>query len=198
MTDGSHLDAGALFRAHREFVTKILVQFGAPSVDVPDLLQEVFLVAHRKGGFVPKTARATSWLGAIAMNVALRRKRSLAREREREALDPHAGDDAVSPGGSPSAATQAHEELKAVRRALRCMSGPKRAVFVMYELEGRSCEEIARLLRVPVGTVYSRLHTARREFIEQHSAPENQIPLALSESISQLSLGVEVPGDTAN
>jgi RNA polymerase sigma-70 factor (ECF subfamily) len=40
----------------------------------------------------------------------------------------------------------------------------RRAVFVMFEIDGMPCEEIAQLLGVPVGTVYSRLHAARKEF----------------------------------
>jgi RNA polymerase sigma-70 factor (ECF subfamily) len=40
----------------------------------------------------------------------------------------------------------------------------KRAVFVMFEIEQMPCAEIATLLDVPVGTVYSRLHAARKSF----------------------------------
>ena len=40
----------------------------------------------------------------------------------------------------------------------------RRAVFVMYELEELSTREIAQQLGVPVGTIHSRLHTARQEF----------------------------------
>ena len=40
----------------------------------------------------------------------------------------------------------------------------RRALFVMFELDEMSCEEIAEVLGVPVGTVHSRLHAARKEF----------------------------------
>ncbi|MBN9162167.1 MAG: sigma-70 family RNA polymerase sigma factor, partial [Myxococcales bacterium] len=40
----------------------------------------------------------------------------------------------------------------------------KRIVFVMFEIELMSAEEIAAVLEIPVGTVYSRMHWARREF----------------------------------
>src|SRR5262249_15055160 len=43
----------------------------------------------------------------------------------------------------------------------------KRAVFLMFEIEGMSCPEIAAQLDVPVGTVYSRLHAARRFFVDE-------------------------------
>jgi RNA polymerase sigma-70 factor (ECF subfamily) len=43
------------------------------------------------------------------------------------------------------------------------LSPERRATFVLFEVEGASCEEIAELTGVPVGTVYSRLHLARKE-----------------------------------
>jgi RNA polymerase sigma-70 factor (ECF subfamily) len=44
------------------------------------------------------------------------------------------------------------------------MDPPHRACFILFELEGESCESIAAGLNVPVGTVHSRLHAARRAF----------------------------------
>ena len=70
------------------------------------------------------------------------------------------------------------------------LPGTKRAVFVLYEFEGRTCQEIAELLKIPVGTVYSRLHDARAQFEASYGSPATEVPLALSDSISILSLGV--------
>jgi RNA polymerase sigma-70 factor (ECF subfamily) len=59
------------------------------------------------------------------------------------------------------------ERLRAQRRLERIldrMSPVKRATFIMFELEGLPCEQIAEVTGVPVGTVYSRLHSARRQF----------------------------------
>jgi RNA polymerase sigma-70 factor (ECF subfamily) len=50
-----------------------------------------------------------------------------------------------------------------VDRALRLLSEPKRVTLLMAEVEGLTCPEIAAALRVPLGTVYTRLHAARRE-----------------------------------
>ena len=49
-------------------------------------------------------------------------------------------------------------------RTLDAMDLDKRAIFVMFELEEMRCPEIAAVLGVPVGTVYSRLHAARHQF----------------------------------
>lgn len=54
---------------------------------------------------------------------------------------------------------EAQERLGAL---LNGLDDDKRVVFVMFEIEGIACEEIAEALSIPVGTVYSRLHTARK------------------------------------
>ncbi len=51
-----------------------------------------------------------------------------------------------------------------LERILETMPAPYRVVFVMFELEGLSCEQIAEAVGSPVGTVYSRLHRARQFF----------------------------------
>ena len=53
------------------------------------------------------------------------------------------------------------EELQAV--ALRLISEPKRIALLMAEVEEMTCPEIAAALQIPVGTVWTRLHSARRE-----------------------------------
>jgi RNA polymerase sigma-70 factor, ECF subfamily len=184
------LGADELFREHGEFVERILMRYGVPASELPDLVQEVFLIVHSKGGFEPKQAKATTWLAAIAVHVALRHRRASTRERQRETLDTPAVGRAEAPVASPGDSVQVREELKRVRRALRQLGGTKRAVFVMVEFEGHSCTEVAKILRIPVGTVYSRLHAARAEFERSYGSPATDVPLALSESISYLSVGI--------
>ena len=55
------------------------------------------------------------------------------------------------------------EQRELAERALNRLEVAKRATFVMFEIESLSCHEIAELMNVPVGTVYSRLHSARRQ-----------------------------------
>ena len=45
-----------------------------------------------------------------------------------------------------------------------CFRSNKRAGFTLFELDGRTCEEIAQLCAIPIGTVYSRLRLARETF----------------------------------
>ena len=61
----------------------------------------------------------------------------------------------------PEREVAAKRDLERLSRALDELDADHRPVFVLYELDGLSCAEIAEGLAVPVGTVYRRLHTAR-------------------------------------
>ncbi len=162
-----HLDAEALYRAHANFVARFLLRLGAKGDDVPDLVQEVFLVAHRRGGFTPGRAKPTTWLAEIAFRVSSDRRKKARRRLE----DSDAEKVAVAPSetATPTERVETRQALGRVQQALDTLTVEKRAVFVLYELEGQSCDAIATALGIPVGTVYSRLHSARREFSKAHA-----------------------------
>lgn len=149
------LDAAALFRAHAAFVARILARSGVAPRDLEDLVQEVFLVAHRRGGFVVETAKPTTWLARIALGLAANYR----RKNRPVPADPSKADDLRA----SDTADEGEVTLRA-QAALWAMSEERRLVFMLYELEGVSGEEIAASLKIPVGTVWSRLSSARREF----------------------------------
>src|SRR5687767_1658664 len=68
-----------LFLEHAAWVARFLGRIGAPSRDLPDLVQEVFLVAHRRGGFVAGAAKPRTWLAEIAVRVASTARRARRR-----------------------------------------------------------------------------------------------------------------------
>ncbi len=155
------LDAEELFRRHAPFVAKFLVRIGGRREDVADLVQEVFLIAHKLGGWAPGPAQPTTWLAEIAVRVASGERRRTTRREARVELD---AVDVRDEAASPLDRAAASESLNRVERALAKLSMDQRAVFVLFELDGQSSEEIAAGLGIPVGTVYSRLHKARSEF----------------------------------
>ena len=154
------IDTEALFRAHAAFVATCLVRLGVGGQDVEDLVQEVFLVAHRRG-FVTGPAQPTTWLAEIAVRVAANSRRGARRRGgpapgvEIETLP------ASQPNPFESAA--ASEALQRLQAALDALPLDLRTVFFLYEVQGDPCDAIAAATGVPVGTVYSRLHAARRE-----------------------------------
>ena len=163
---GDHLDAAALYRAHAGFVARFLLRLGAHGQDVPDLLQEVFLVAHRRGGFTMGRAKPTTWLAEISFRVFSDRRKKT--RRKLEDADIETVTVAPSNQSSPSERAEKRQALARVQSALDTLSPEKRTVFILYELEGESCDSIAAGLGIPVGTVYSRLHSARRDFARAH------------------------------
>jgi len=157
------LDAETLFRQYSPFVARFLARLGAPRVEIDDLVQEVFLIAHARGGYVPAGAKPTTWLAQIATNLV----RNMRRKRERRAVD---HDQSVSALPSPAdlqARIVAAQAPERAQEALDAMDVDHRAVFVLFEIEREACDAIAAGLGVPIGTVYSRLHAARALFREQ-------------------------------
>lgn len=152
-----------LFRAHGHFVWRTLSRMGVREADLPDLLQEVFVIVQRKHRSFDGTSRATTWLFAIAARVAANHRRAARHRREALVADlPERPDEVESPE-AVVARSQASELLHA---AIDALPPQHRAVLVMYELEGQSGEEIASELGIPVGTVRSRLHHARKRVMD--------------------------------
>jgi RNA polymerase sigma-70 factor (ECF subfamily) len=73
---------------------------------------------------------------------------------------------------TPERSCASREQLEAARCALARLSPRKREVFVMVVLEGLAAEDAARTLGIPVGTVFTRLHHARREIRGHFAAVE--------------------------
>jgi RNA polymerase sigma-70 factor (ECF subfamily) len=166
--DASVLDAARLFRDHAPFVANFAARLGVRKEEVDDVVQEVFLVAHRRGGFVPGPARPTTWLAEITLRVVSSSRRRLRRSREEPDTEAIAAAQARR-GSSPGEQVEAGEALRRVQQALDTLDEGKRAVFILFELEGENCESIAAGLGIPIGTVYSRLHKARKQFMEAHA-----------------------------
>lgn len=160
------ISAAILFRDHARFVATFLVRLGAPPQEIDDLVQEVFLVAHRHGGSTNDDAKPTTWLAAIAMRVLSHARRS--RRRNLEVLDDTNLASAVAPSPNQEDVVRASESLTLVGRALQALDIEKRALFILFEIEEQSCESIAAGMGIPIVTVYSRLRAARQEFRREY------------------------------
>lgn len=152
-------DVTALYDAHAGLVWKHLHRLGVRTADVPDLLQEVFLVVHRRWDEVRRDVPIEPFLWGISAGLAANYRRRAFRKLEvlGTETDTRASDD------DPERALDRSRTRARIEAALDTLSPEARAVFVMFELEALSGAEIARLLGVPIGTVHSRLHGARRD-----------------------------------
>jgi RNA polymerase sigma-70 factor, ECF subfamily len=163
------LDFDSVYDAWFHEVVRWIGALSGLSGDTDDLAQEVFLVVRRKlpefdGGNLP------AWLYSIAARtVSDWRRRSwfrhLWQKRSSARLD-------RLPARSldPAQELERVEARQLLQGLLNRMSPRLRTVFVLYEIEGYSGEEIAVLQRIPAATVRTRLHRARRRFVELASS----------------------------
>jgi RNA polymerase sigma-70 factor (ECF subfamily) len=152
-------DFPALYAEHAEFVWRSLFFMGIRRADLPDVHQEVFLTFLRRQDAWDRSKPLRGWLWGIAVGLVKNHRRRAFRRLE-VPLE-------TNPGGSvvPGDLEAGLDAVRAQRRALRAFSAldpERRAVFVMFEVEGMSGKEIAAELMVPLGTVHSRLHAARQ------------------------------------
>jgi RNA polymerase sigma-70 factor (ECF subfamily) len=152
------LDVSGVYAEHSDFVWRSLQHLGVRGADLEDLLQEVFVVVHRKLDGFDGASRITTWLFAICLRVVARHHRRAFFRFERPLADPPEHTDT----NTPEDRATTRERTALLERALGQLSLEHRAVFVLFEIEGHRCEEIAETLSVPVGTVYSRLFKARK------------------------------------
>ena len=158
--DAASRDAafGQLFRALREPVLGLCLHVTGRRADAEDAMQEVFLAVHRALPRFRGEARLTTWIYRIALRASLRCK---ARRPASHALD----SDWPVADGEPHMAWR--EEVRRLLSAMQRLSAEQRAVLSLFAIEGLSHREIADVLGVPEGTIWSRLHKARRSLAEQ-------------------------------
>jgi RNA polymerase sigma-70 factor, ECF subfamily len=156
------LRAEDVYATHADFVWRTLQHLGVKRADLEDLGQEVFVAVHRNLSRFDGRSKLTTWLFGICLHLVQRhRRRAYLRLEFLHAEPPERVD--------PSTPEQRYAEEQArvrLARLLQKLSPERRATFVMFEIEGMSCEQIAELTAVPVGTVYSRLHLARKHVAE--------------------------------
>lgn len=156
-----------LFRRHFDDVYRIVASLlgpGAGAADVEDLTQQVFLAAHSALPRFRGDSKTTTWLYGIASKVVLTHLRGRRRrDRLREALEAAAQLDRNAPG--PDDEVHQRRELLRVWQILMRIAPKKRMVFILHEVEGLPGAEVARVLDIKIGTVWTRLYHARRELV---------------------------------
>lgn len=164
-----------LFRSYAAFVAAFLRHLGVRATDLDDVVQEVFMSAHRKGGYRPGAASPTTFLARLALDA----RRWVARRNQRFAraqCEGVASSLVAQTGDDPEAGVGAQQARLTLQRALDALEPETRAIFLLFELEEQSCAAIAAGLGLKLGTVYSRLHYGRAAFRKAlaRSAQRNQ------------------------
>jgi RNA polymerase sigma-70 factor (ECF subfamily) len=123
-----------------------------------DLAQEAFARVFTKRKHYEPSGRFSTFLWRIALNLCYDELRKLKRRKEfpLEHWDEDRGGHGIA-SGTPDTIMAAAERAEAVRRALQQLEEPYRAVLVLRHYEGLKFREIAEVLKVPEGTVKSRM-----------------------------------------
>jgi len=160
--DGDRRAFDRLVEAHTSQVWATVWRILRHREDTEDIVQEVFVAAHRALSGFRGESKFSTWLHRIAVTRALNHVER-AEEKLRRASDP------IDPGtfdppaalGTPLHALEAKELMRRLADCLAKLPSAWRAVLALRDAEENSYEQIAETLRVELGTVRSRLARAR-------------------------------------
>ena len=161
-------DLEAIFCNYRDTVFKTAYLILGDAEEANDVLQEVFIKVHKSWNtYDPQKGALYTWIRRITVNQCIserRRKRPSAslEKLQEQGFDPP--DDRIDP---PEELVIRQEEGEQIKRAMRLLDEKHRAVLVLRYHDGLSYDEVAQALKIPLGTVKSRLNTAIKALREE-------------------------------
>ena len=157
---------GDMYDRHRHLVYRTALAITCDPEMAADLLQEVFLRLHRFAERIDPSRPLQPWLYRMTVNLSytyIKRKsrwiRYINEMAERIVMERRPA--------SPHNLAERDESWRWVRQAILALPVQQRMVVVLYYINDLSLKEISGILEIPVGTVKSRLHYARRVLKKQ-------------------------------
>lgn len=160
-------DFNRLYDDYVEFVWRNARRLGIPDAAVDDVVQDVFVVAHRKLSAMADPGALRAWMFGIVIRVV----RAHRRRMRRKPLHRNAAGTSLDLNElpdprrcTPLSSAEEADLLRLLHQLLGELDDAKREVFVLAELEDLTEAEIAAVLGESVNTVHSRLRAARKGF----------------------------------
>jgi RNA polymerase sigma-70 factor (ECF subfamily) len=149
-------DTRAFERVYRRHVARIhgLARRMSGDDEAGELTQMIFVRAWQKVGSFRGESAFGTWLYRLAINVILAKRASMRTERERRVE----GEGLIETIATRPVRTDQRMDFDA---AIGRLPGGARRIFVLHDVEGYKHEEIARMLRINIGTSKAQLHRAR-------------------------------------
>lgn len=159
-----------IVRDHQTMVFSTLVRLTGSREHVEDLAQEVFLRLYRALPGFRGEALLSTYLYRIVVNVAQnewKRRKRVARSTVSISDEVSGWEDRLEHPGLNAEQQLSENEFKLdVEEQLQRLSQVERTVLVLYHQEERTYEQIAEVLRMPIGTVRTHLHRGRKKMRE--------------------------------
>lgn len=156
------MDLEEIYQFHADFVWRTLRRLGVADCDINDGVQDVFLTVHTKLIQFEGRSSLRTWLFTICRTIARDRRRRTRQAQSQACSAPV--EDAVDLRADVARAVEHHDRVQLLEEILSGLEVDLRNVFVLFELETLTGEEISVALSIPLGTVYSRLQAARKAF----------------------------------
>lgn len=167
------LDAlGSLYDRYNRLVYRTALGVTGDPEAAADLLQEVFLRLFRFASRIDPKRPLEPWLYRMTANLSYT---WLKRRKWQHPLDDISDWLAGDRKAQPSVQAEQNEAWSGVEKAVAQLPWAQRMVIVLYYINDCSLQEIAEILKIPAGTVKSRLHYARQALKEQMGAGENSV-----------------------
>jgi RNA polymerase sigma-70 factor (ECF subfamily) len=160
-------DFDTLYDDFADFVWRNARRLGADAAALDDVVQDVFLVAHRRLSELARPESLRAWMFSIVVRVVRDHRRRQKRKdpQQRSAtptVDPELLPDLRT--NNPLAAAEQSDAVRLLHAMLNELDDAKREVFVLAELEELTEAEISDVLGENANTVHSRLRAARKDF----------------------------------
>ena len=151
-----------VFRVESPYLERVLYRIAGPSSDLEDLLQHTLEQAIRAFATFRAESSVRTWLTRIAVRTALHHLKQPARRR-RVSLEVIEGGLSDVASSRPLHEADARARLRILYEHLSQLDAKHRTAFVLYQVEGRSMDEVASVMDSNVSTTKSRVMYARRK-----------------------------------
>jgi RNA polymerase sigma-70 factor (ECF subfamily) len=166
--DGDQAAWELIVKQHWRKVFNVAYQFVGSHEQAEDLAQDIFLKIFRSLDTFDRRANFQTWLVSVSRNLCIDHYRSVRKERQTIDRDVPAEDLApVSATVSPLAALENRDLATLLRQALQTLPQSLRMAVLLRDIQELSYLEIAERLRLPEGTVKSRINRGRKELARQ-------------------------------
>jgi RNA polymerase sigma-70 factor (ECF subfamily) len=157
-----------IVRQHWRKVFNVAYKFVGKYDEAEDLAQEIFLKIFKSLNTFDSRANFQTWLVSVSRNLCIDHYRSVRKERETIDRETDTAElSAAAPGQSQLAALEQRDRVELLREALASLPKTLRTAVLMRDLQELSYHEIAVALRLPEGTVKSRINRGRSELARQ-------------------------------